>query len=71
MKYSTYTWDLVRARESASPASCKTPATLSTVFKKFSALFIEEHAADCSSKFNLLYNNFADETYDGKIDINK
>ena len=27
MKYSTYTWDLVRALESASPASCKTPAT--------------------------------------------
>ena len=28
MKQSTYTWDLVRALESASPASCKTPATL-------------------------------------------
>ena len=28
MKYSTYTWDLVQALESASPASCKTPATL-------------------------------------------
>ena len=28
MKKSTYTWDLVRALESASPASCKTPATL-------------------------------------------
>ena len=28
MKYSAYTWDLVRALESASPASCKTPATL-------------------------------------------
>ena len=27
MKKSTYTWDLVRALESASPASCKTPAT--------------------------------------------
>ena len=27
MKYSTYTWDLVRAFESASPASCKRPAT--------------------------------------------
>ena len=27
MKYSTYTWDLVRALESVSPASCKTPAT--------------------------------------------
>ena len=27
MKYSTYTWDLVQALESASPASCKTPAT--------------------------------------------
>ena len=27
MKYSTYSWDLVRALESASPASCKTPAT--------------------------------------------
>ena len=27
MKYSTYTWDLVRTLESASPASCKTPAT--------------------------------------------
>ena len=27
MKYSTYTWDLVRALESASPSSCKTPAT--------------------------------------------
>ena len=27
MKYSTYTWDLVWAFESASPASCKTPAT--------------------------------------------
>ena len=26
MKYSTYTWDLVRALESASSASCKTPA---------------------------------------------
>ena len=26
MKYSTYTWDLMRAPESASPASCKTPA---------------------------------------------
>ena len=40
-------------------------------FKKFSVLFIEEHAADCSPKFNLLYNNSADETDDGKIDINK
>ena len=28
MKYSTYTWDLVRAIQSAFPASCKTPATL-------------------------------------------
>ena len=27
MKESTYTWDLVRALESASPASCKIPAT--------------------------------------------
>ena len=27
MKHSTYTWDLVRALESASSASCKTPAT--------------------------------------------
>ena len=27
MKYSTYTWDPVRALESASHASCKTPAT--------------------------------------------
>ena len=27
MKYSTYTWDLVWALESASPVSCKTPAT--------------------------------------------
>ena len=27
MKYSTSTWDLVRAFESASPASCKTLAT--------------------------------------------
>ena len=27
MKKSTYTWDLVRALGSASPASCKTPAT--------------------------------------------
>ena len=27
MKESAYTWDLVRALESASPASCKTPAT--------------------------------------------
>ena len=27
MKESTYTWDLVRALESASPTSCKTPAT--------------------------------------------
>ena len=27
MKQSTYTWDLVRALEAASPASCKTPAT--------------------------------------------
>ena len=26
MKYSTYTWDLVQAHESASPTSCKTPA---------------------------------------------
>ena len=26
-EYSTYTWDLVRALESASPASCKRPAT--------------------------------------------
>ena len=28
MKYSSYTWDLVPALESASPASWKTPATL-------------------------------------------
>ena len=28
MKYSTYTWDMVPALESASPASCKTPPTL-------------------------------------------
>ena len=27
MKYSTYIWDMVRALESASPASCKTPVT--------------------------------------------
>ena len=27
MKYSTYTWDLVQALESASPASCKTSVT--------------------------------------------
>ena len=27
MKYSTYTWDLAWALASASPASCKTPAT--------------------------------------------
>ena len=27
VKYSTYTWDLVRALDSASPASSKTPAT--------------------------------------------
>ena len=27
IKYSTYTWDLVQARESASPASYKKPAT--------------------------------------------
>ena len=27
MIYSTYTWDLVQALESASLASCKTPAT--------------------------------------------
>ena len=27
MKYSTYTWDMVLAPESASPASCKTPPT--------------------------------------------
>ena len=29
MKYSIYTWDLVWALESASPASSKTPATFS------------------------------------------
>ena len=28
MKYLTYTWDLVQALESASPASCRTLATL-------------------------------------------
>ena len=28
MKYSTYAWDLVQALESASPAPCKIPATL-------------------------------------------
>ena len=27
MKYSAYTWNLVQALESASTASCKTPAT--------------------------------------------
>ena len=27
MIYSTYSWDLVQAIESASPASCKTPVT--------------------------------------------
>ena len=27
MKYSTYTWDLVQAVESESPASCKSQAT--------------------------------------------
>ena len=27
MKYSNYTWDLVRALDSASPASSKTPAS--------------------------------------------
>ena len=27
IKYSTYTWDLLRALESVSPVSCKTPAT--------------------------------------------
>ena len=40
-------------------------------FKKFSVLFTEEHAADCSSKLKPLYVNSADETDDGKIDINK
>ena len=40
-------------------------------FKKFSVLFIEEHAADCSSKFDILYVNSADdEMEDGQIDIN-
>ena len=34
-------------------------------FKKFSDLFIEEHAADCSSKFDILYVDSADEMEDG------
>ena len=38
-------------------------------FKKFSVLFIEEHAADCSSKLDV-YVNSTDEMEDGKIDIN-
>ena len=39
-------------------------------FKKFSVLFTEEQASDCSSKFDVLYVNSADEMEDGKIDIN-
>ena len=39
-------------------------------FKKFSVLFIVEHAADCSSKFDMLYVNSAHEVEDGKMDIN-
>ena len=31
-------------------------------FKKFSVLFIEEHAAHCSSRFNMLYVNFFQTT---------
>ena len=31
MKYSTYTWDLVGALESAFPASCKTQTTLNQI----------------------------------------
>ena len=39
-------------------------------FKKSSILFIEEHAAACSSKFNVLFEvNSADEIEDGKKDI--
>ena len=39
-------------------------------FKKSSVLFIEEHAAACSSKFNVLFEvNSADEIDDGKTDI--
>ena len=34
-------------------------------FKKLSDLFIEEHAADCSSKFDILYVDSADEMEDG------
>ena len=35
MKYSTYTWDLVQALESASPAPCKTPATFIDSIRPF------------------------------------
>ena len=39
-------------------------------FKKSSVLFIEEHAAACSSKFNVLFEvKSADEIDDGKTDI--
>ena len=31
-------------------------------FKKFSVLFIEEHAADCSSRFDMLYVDFFQTT---------
>ena len=33
----------------------KTMVECPVCFKKFSVLFIEEHAADCSSKFDVLY----------------
>ena len=34
MKYSIYPWDLVWSLESASPASCKTPATFDSIRQK-------------------------------------
>ena len=39
----------------------KTMVECPVCFKKFSVLFIEEHAADCSSKFDVLYVNSPDE----------
>ena len=56
--YSFHTWDLVRAVESASSASCKTPAT-----------YIDSILLNNRSSYNIIVNrkNFYDQFIDSDI----
>ena len=61
MKYSTYTWNLVQALESASPASCKTPATfvfmlyhLNNIYKELSIFYSLNGGKEWFEKKNVM-----------------